>query len=95
VRRRTFIAFRTRVVIGLLCAGLLAVSGTLWQTTQASSIVHQSLGAGSPAPQVHVSGNKLVNAWGQRVVLHGVDRSGGEYRCVQGYGIWDGPMNQS
>jgi endoglucanase len=42
-----------------------------------------------------VSGNHLVNAHGQRVVLHGVDRSGGEYTCVHGFGIWDGPMNQA
>ena len=25
-------------------------------------------------------------------MLHGVDRSGGEYSCVGGNGIWDGPM---
>jgi len=49
-----------------------------------------------PAPQLQVSGNKLVNsATGQQVVLHGVDRSGGEYACVNGTGIWDGPMDQT
>jgi endoglucanase len=48
-----------------------------------------------PAPQLHVSGNRLVNSHGGRVVLHGVDRSGGEYTCVHGFGIWDGPMNQA
>jgi endoglucanase len=47
------------------------------------------------APQLHVSGNKLVNQNGATVVLHGVDRSGGEYSCVQGTGIWDGPMDQT
>jgi endoglucanase len=47
------------------------------------------------APALHVSGNYLVDASGQRVVLHGVDRSGGEFSCVQGLGIWDGPMNQA
>jgi|HubBroStandDraft_1064217.scaffolds.fasta_scaffold02398_9 endoglucanase len=47
------------------------------------------------APALHVSGNELVDRSGQRVVLHGVDRSGGEYACVQGWGIWDGPMNQA
>ena len=56
----------------------------------------------STAPQLHVSGNKLVNANGQQVVLHGVDRSGTEYRCVgggvsgvPGYGIFDGPHDQA
>src|SRR5215471_2156320 len=48
-----------------------------------------------PAPQLQVSGNKLVNsATSQQVVLHGVNRSGGEYSCVNGTGIWDGPMDQ-
>jgi endoglucanase len=45
------------------------------------------------APQLHVSGNKLEDANGNTVVLHGVDRSGGEFACVQGTGIWDGPMD--
>jgi endoglucanase len=49
----------------------------------------------STAPQLHVSGNKLVNASGSQVILHGVDRSGTEYDCVQGYGIFDGPNNQA
>ena len=47
------------------------------------------------APQLHVSGNKLVNASGQTVLLHGVDRSGTEYACVQGNGIFDGPNDQA
>lgn len=46
-------------------------------------------------PQLHVSGNKLVNVSGRQVVLHGVDRSGTEYECVQGRGIFDGPNNQA
>jgi endoglucanase len=47
------------------------------------------------APRLHVVGNKLVNASGTRVVLHGVDRSGTEYACVQGFGIFDGPNDQA
>ena len=47
------------------------------------------------APFLHVSGNRLLNARGQRVVLRGINRSGGETACVQGSGIWDGPMNQA
>ena len=49
----------------------------------------------APAPRLHVSGNELVNASGQQVVLHGADRSGAEYECVQGHGIFDGPSNQA
>jgi hypothetical protein len=52
-------------------------------------------GTGGPAPQLHVSGNKLVDSTGKTVTLHGVNRSGGEFACVQGNGIWDGPMDQA
>jgi len=51
--------------------------------------------ATSTAPQLHVSGHQLVNASGAAVVLHGVDRSGTEYACVQGNGIFDGPSDQA
>ncbi len=40
-------------------------------------------------------GNALVNSAGQHVVLHGVDRSGTEYACVQNFGIFDGPSDQT
>jgi len=40
---------------------------------------------------LHVVGNKLVDAKGQHVKLHGVNRSGTEYACIQGWGIFDGP----
>jgi len=46
------------------------------------------------ALQLHVSGNKLVNANGATVVLHGVDRSGAEYMCVLHNAIFDGPSDQ-
>jgi endoglucanase len=48
-----------------------------------------------PAPQLHVLGSKLVDASGNQVVLHGVNRSGTEYACVQGNGIFDGPNDQA
>jgi endoglucanase len=47
------------------------------------------------APALHVSGNKLVNAAGQTVRLLGVNRSGGEFACIQGNGMWNGPMDQA
>ena len=53
--------------------------------------------AGGPGTvaQLRVSGNELVRASGQQVVLRGVDRSGTEYECVQGHGIFDGPSDQA
>ncbi|MEU0006812.1 cellulose binding domain-containing protein [Streptomyces sp. NPDC006314] len=45
------------------------------------------------APALHVSGTRLVDADGRTHRLLGVNRSGGEFMCVQGYGIWDGPVD--
>jgi endoglucanase len=42
-------------------------------------------------PPLHVSGNQLVDTAGNPVVLHGVNRSGTEYACIGGWGIFDGP----
>jgi len=44
---------------------------------------------------LHVEGDKFKNANGDEVVFHGVDRSGTEFMCIQGYGIFDGPSNAS
>jgi len=43
---------------------------------------------------LHVVGNRLVNSWGSRVVLHGVDRSGTEFECL-GRSFFDGPSDQA
>ena len=42
---------------------------------------------------LRVSGNRLVDATGHTVVVHGVARSGTEYSCIQGWGIFDGPSD--
>jgi endoglucanase len=47
------------------------------------------------APRLHVAGNRLVNSRGRPVLLHGVNRSGTEFLCVQGHGIFDGPTDQA
>ena len=36
-----------------------------------------------------------MNATGQPVILHGVNRQGTEYMCAQGRGIFDGPSDQA
>ncbi|QFZ19695.1 cellulase family glycosylhydrolase [Saccharothrix syringae] len=49
-----------------------------------------------PAPALRVSGNKLVTAAGTPYRLLGVNRSSGEFACVQGKGMWDsGPVDQA
>ena len=74
---------RARYLVCLLVAGL---GLSVW-------FVRSS--GGATAPQLHVSGNQLVDASGHRVVLHGVDRSGTEYQCLQGHEIFDGPSGQA
>jgi len=64
-------------------------------TTTTASPTPTGTGSSSAAPQLHVSGNKLVDASGAAFIPHGVDRSGTEYECVQGYGIFDGPSDQA
>ncbi|MFF4587377.1 cellulase family glycosylhydrolase [Streptomyces sp. NPDC001388] len=50
---------------------------------------------GDAPPALRVSGNKLVDADGATRRLLGVNRSGGEFMCVQGRGIWDGPVDDA
>ncbi len=53
-----------------------------------------SVRAGGASPlAVAVSGNHLVDAAGAPIRLLGVDRSGTEYACAQGWGIFDGPSD--
>src|SRR6266487_3790206 len=49
----------------------------------------------TPAPAVHVQGNRLVDTAGRSVRLRGVNRSGAEYACAQGWGIFDGPSDST
>ncbi len=51
-------------------------------------------GATSPV-SVSVRGARLVNAAGAAIRLLGVDRSGTEYACEEGWGIFDGPSSAS
>jgi endoglucanase len=40
---------------------------------------------------LHVRGNQILNEAGEPVRLLGVNRSGSQYACVEGWGIFDGP----
>ncbi|GAA4918644.1 cellulose binding domain-containing protein [Streptomyces coeruleoprunus] len=46
-------------------------------------------------PVLTVSGNKLVDENGATRRMLGVNRSGGEFMCVQGRGIFDGPVDDA
>jgi hypothetical protein len=40
---------------------------------------------------LHVSGNRIVSGANQPLQIRGVNRSGTEYACIRGTGIFDGP----
>ncbi|MEA2647409.1 MAG: endoglucanase [Chloroflexota bacterium] len=57
--------------------------------------------AATPVPasaatfSIGVQGNHLVDGAGRPVRLLGVNRSGTEYACIQGWGLFDGPSSDA
>jgi endoglucanase len=84
---RTF--WTADLVIFLMC---LLATGLRADTTDTTDPANYLAAA---TLELHVSGNKLVNANGSPVVLHGVDRPGAEYECVHGFGIFVGPTDHA
>ncbi|MEU5431954.1 cellulose binding domain-containing protein [Streptomyces sp. NPDC020719] len=93
---------------GTLATGADATAGFLasWSGTNPAPTAFTLNGTlcnadpGSPqppgaAPALKVSGNRLVDAGGTTRRLLGVNRSGAEFLCVQGYGIFDGPVDDA
>ncbi len=64
----------------LLCVGALSTSVA---------------GAAPTLPGLRVSGRYLLGAGGQPVILRGVNRSGTEFACIEGWGIFDGPSDEA
>lgn len=77
---------------GILTGGATAVSDT---TASGSSAVRFSVQTGGNTPGIYVQGNKLVNGLGEEVILHGVNKMGSEYACIDGWGLFDGPIDQA
>ncbi len=49
--------------------------------------------ANAASLSISASGNQLLDAGGAPIQLRGVNRSGTEYACIQGWGIFDGPSD--
>jgi endoglucanase len=60
--------------------------------TAAAAILVGCASAGPPGARV--SGERLADAQNKPLRLLGVNRSGTEYACIQGWGIFDGPTAQ-
>lgn len=61
----------------------------------ATSISSAGAAQAAALPGLRISGPRLLNTRGQAVALRGVNRSGTEYACVQGFGIFDGPSDDA
>lgn len=72
------------LLITLSCLATAAVSGAAMSGPATAAI---------PPLAVHVVGNNLVDASGRAVRLRGVNRSGTEFACAQGWGFFDGPTD--
>ncbi|MBM7168484.1 cellulase family glycosylhydrolase [Streptomyces sp. G44] len=78
-----------RLLRAFAVLAVLLVAGGLTQPAAARSA------AAGPPPVPHVEGNRLVGADGTPLRLLGVNRSGGEFACVQGWGVFDGPVDDA
>ena len=67
---------------------LAAVIGGLFLAMLAALPTAAAAGSG-----LRVSGNRLLDARGRHLILRGLNRSGSEYACIQGWGIFDGPSD--
>jgi hypothetical protein len=83
---------RRRAAISWVCAAIVVLVGLL-----AATVVRLAFGEGqahgASAGGLHVSGNRILDGNGHPVLFQGVNRSGTEYACVQGWGIFDGPSD--
>ncbi|HSQ67386.1 MAG TPA: cellulase family glycosylhydrolase [Polyangiaceae bacterium] len=50
---------------------------------------------GAQTKYLHAVGSTLVDGQGNTVQLHGVNRSGTEFACAQGWGLFDGPSDDA
>src|SRR2546426_9476568 len=72
----------TRLRAAVVIVALTATPGIAGATPRA---------ADRTPPALHVSGIQIVDQSGTPIQLDGVNRSGTEYACAQGWGIFDGP----
>jgi endoglucanase len=69
------------LVLALSIVGAAVVVLTIADTSSSAKAVSR----------LHVSGNRILDKDGRPVLFQGVNRSGTEYACAQGWGIFDGP----
>src|SRR5258708_6168024 len=73
---------RRKLLAAIVAAVIVAIAVA---TTSASAAV--------APPGLQVSGNRIVDGAGAPLRVAGVNRSGSEYACAQGWGMFDGPTD--
>ena len=73
------------VILALVIASLLALF--------MAGPVPSARAAGDAPTGLHVVGQQLLDGANRPIILRGVNRSGTEYACIQGWGFFDGPSD--
>jgi hypothetical protein len=77
--------------------GTSVESATQWASSSGQGTyldtLHNNPTCISPGMSVSVVGNHLVDGQGSTLQLRGVNRSGTQYACGEGWGIFDGPVD--
>ena len=71
----------------------IRIAPTETEATGTPSTAESIIAPASNLPSLTVDGNSIRGSGGQSVRLHGVNRSGTESGCIQGWGIFDGPTD--
>jgi hypothetical protein len=72
--------------------------GAWWKSLLAlgaAFVVLSSTASAASPPGIAVAGTKLVDGSGAPLRVAGVNRSGSEYACAQGWGMFDGPTDDA
>jgi len=90
-------------VVGVLGSGALACNDKASSAPARAPVTNDAAGVAKPAAptgplpklSIRVVGNKLVDGTGAFIRLRGANHSGTEYACIQGWGIFSGPGDES
>src|SRR4051794_19850036 len=106
--RSSLAQLKTVIVVATALAvstGLVACTedGDDAELVGADVVATQAMVTGTPsptgpvtkAPSLRVEGNTIVDAAGQPYRLLGINKSGSEYACIQGNGIWAGSTDDT
>jgi endoglucanase len=80
--------YRSRTVLSIILVLMATVITGIFTSGSATAL------RGAEAPTgLHVVGQQLLDSANRPIILRGVNRSGTEYACIQGWGFFDGPSD--